>query len=465
VPPELHGGKGGVCAAYSCETSPNVGHRRYTLVQRLARGGMGEVHLAVAHGLGGAHKLVVVKQVLEGLADDSDFHAMFLNEAKLAASLDHPHIVRVYDVCEIDGRPSIVMEYVHGESLGRLLHLATSTHVGFPLADALTIVHAVARGLAHAHDARTLAGEPLHIVHRDVAPNNILVGYEGEVKLIDFGIARALSATRVTRGSFLKGKVAYMAPEQFEGGAIDRRTDIFSLGVVLYEVTTLKRAFRADNDAATLNRIIRGDLVRPSEAVPGYPHKLEDVVMTAVATDRDARFANAAAFHEALAEAARDAGLDLSLPRVGATTVTVAGSRPLPQVGSTTLAIARARRWKGSRAMVAAFGAGVIATGLGALAVFPTATASSAARGDATELEVAPAIAAPIERISVSTPKPVTEPVPAIDVPRVEPADPPRDAAPKRRRRPSKRSDLEKHDEPQRRTVPRGLHGVLPASQ
>lgn len=426
---------------------------------------MGEVHLAVAHGLGGAHKLVAVKQVLEGIADDPDFHAMFLNEARLAASLDHPHIVRVYDVCEIDRRPSIVMEYVHGESLGRLLHLATTTSVGFPIADALTIVDAVAQALAHAHDARTISGDPLEIVHRDVAPNNILVGYEGEVKLIDFGIARALSATRVTRGSILKGKVAYMAPEQFEGGVIDGRTDLFALGVVLYEVTTLKRAFRADNDAATLNRIVKGDIVRPSEACPGYPRRLEEVVMTAVATERSSRFADAKAFRAALEDAARAAGLDLSLPRLGATAVSVAGGRPPPRVGAATLAIARARQWSGTRGLAVAFGAGVVAAGLAAFAVFPSATASTPI-----ERVTPPAALEERDDEEPTQPSPAPAPAPpstvATDAASSVPIDPPsldrpaRDTK-KRRKRPPK--DTRRESEPTRK-VPRGLDGVLPAS-
>lgn len=342
---------------------------RYTLVRRLARGGMGEVHLAVASGLGGARKLVVVKQVLEGLADDPEFREMFLNEARLAATLDHPHIVRVYDVCEIDGRPSIVMEYVHGESLGSLLHLAASRDDVLPLADALTIVDAVAGALVHAHEATAIDGRPLGIVHRDVAPNNILVGYAGEVKLIDFGVARALGVTRITRGSMVKGKAAYMAPEQYAGGEVDGRTDVFSLGVVLYEATTMRRAFKADSEIATINRIVSGDLVRPTEVRPDYPRVLEDVVLGAVAIDPADRFPTAQAFREALADAARELGLAISAQHVRGTLVRLAGEKPPPRVDLATIGMLRARRWGVRRAPVLAFAAGVAATGIAAITI------------------------------------------------------------------------------------------------
>ena len=335
---------------------------RYTLVQRIARGGMGDVHLAVATGLHGARKLVVVKQLLESLADDPDFAEMFTNEARLAATLDHPHIVRVYDVCEIDGRSSLVMEYVHGESLGRLLQLATRTPERFGLCEALTIVDAVAGALAYAHTASTIDGRPLHIVHRDVSPNNILVGYLGEVKLIDFGIARALSATRVTRDDVVKGKSAYMAPEQFTGGDADERTDIFALGIVLYEATTLHRAFKADNEPATINRIVSGDLVRPSELVAGYPARLEDVVLTALAADPRARFASAAAMRAALSEVADELGIRPSLARVGAAAIALAGERPPPRIDAKDYAMLRVRRFATARGPIVAFGAGVVAT-------------------------------------------------------------------------------------------------------
>jgi cysteine-rich repeat protein len=330
---------------------------------------MGEVHLAVASGLGGARKLVVVKRVLEGLADDPEFREMFLNEARLAATLDHPHIVRVYDVCEIDGRPSIVMEYVHGESLGSLLHLAMRGGTELPLVDALTIVDAVAGALSHAHDAEAIDGTPLGIVHRDVAPNNILVDYEGEVKLIDFGVARALGATRITRGSVVKGKAAYMAPEQYTGGEVDARSDVFALGVVLYEATTMRRAFKADNELATIARVVNGDLVPPTEVRPEYPRALERVVLGAVAAAPADRFPTAQALRDALADVARELGLVLSPQHLRETLVRLAGERPPPRVDLATVGMLRARRWGMRRAPVLAFAAGVIATGVAALTI------------------------------------------------------------------------------------------------
>ncbi|HWB76274.1 MAG TPA: protein kinase [Nannocystaceae bacterium] len=358
---------------------------RYTLVQRIARGGMGDVHLAVVTGHRDARKLVVVKQLLESLADDPDFDEMFTNEARLAATLDHPHIVRVYDVCEIDGRSSLVMEYVHGESLGRLLQLATRAPGRFGRCEALTIVDAVAGALAYAHTASTIDGRPLHIVHRDVSPNNILVGRLGEVKLIDFGIARALSATRVTRDDVVKGKSAYMAPEQFTGGDADERTDIFALGIVLYEATTLHRAFKADNEPATINRIVSGDLVRPTQIVADYPARLEDIVLTALAPDPRARFASAAAMRDALSEVADELGIRYSSARVGELVVALAGERPLPRVDAKHYAMLRARRFATARGPIVAFGAGVLATAAVVLAT-PSSPVEPAAQPESTAI-------------------------------------------------------------------------------
>lgn len=348
-----------------------VARARFVLVRRLARGGMGEVHLAIASGLGGARKLVVVKQVLEGLADDPAFAAMFMNEARLAAGLDHPHIVRVYDVCEIDGRPSLVMEYVHGESLGTLLHLAARSGRRIGLGEGLTIVAAVARALDHAHNARALDGTPLGIVHRDVAPNNILVGYADEVKLIDFGVARAMGATRMTRTGTIKGKAAYMAPEQIAEGTIDARTDVFALGAVLYEVTTMRRAFRADNEVATLHRILHGELVAPRTIDPGYPSALEQVVMTALAIDREQRFASAAAMAEAIVAVARSEGIALGAERLGPLVRGLAGDRPSPTVEGAIGSAVRRRGWRRAWAVGVAFVAGAAVAGLAARSLVP----------------------------------------------------------------------------------------------
>ena len=468
--------------------------QRYHLLERLARGGMGEVYLAVATGAGGAAKLVVVKRVLESLADDPEFVEMFLNEARLAATLDHPNIVRVYDVVDIDARSSIVMEYIHGVSLGVLLHAAKRADSALPLDAAVAIVDRVAAALEHAHEATTLDGRELSIVHRDVSPNNIVIGYGGEVKLIDFGIARAMAATRITRGDVLKGKVAYMAPEQCTGGAIGRHTDLFALGIVLYEATTMRRAFRTDNDMLTMNRIVSGTVTPPSQLVPDYPPMLEEVVMRCLEVDPAARFGSTQEFRAALGEVVRRLGFELGAVDLGDVVRRTVGDKPFPRVDSRVLQRRRAAPRAG-RTVLAAFGAGVlVAAGVSAVLISELSTPANA------EVSATPSIPArdspeqhPPERGTLEDPpgqdmaaresakpqpRPETGPTPDASAtpPTTEPSeatvspdDPP--AVP--RRRAGKRSHKSSRkppapsgstsDKPARK-IPRGLDGVLPGS-
>lgn len=265
---------------------------KYHLLQRLAVGGMAELYLACAEGLAGFQKVVVVKHVLPHLATDPEFVAMFLNEARIAATLAHPNIVHVTDIGEAGGDFFYTMEFVHGRNVRELLREGSKVG-GIPLDVALTIGIAATSALEHAHSARDMDGSTLGLIHRDVSPANILVSYEGTAKLTDFGIAKASQKSAETIGGAIKGKVGYMSPEQCRGERLDQRSDLFALGVVLFEVTTCQRLFFGDNDFAILNKVLKGQFDRPSDRIPDYPAELEQIVLRALAPDPDERYSSA----------------------------------------------------------------------------------------------------------------------------------------------------------------------------
>ncbi len=273
---------------------------RYEVISHLATGGMAQIYLARQTGLGAFERHVVLKTILRERADDQRFVDMFLDEAKLAATLNHQNIAQVYEVDQADGAYFMAMEYVHGENARALLETTLRRGWTIPLELAVMIVSGAAAGLHHAHERRGKNGQPLNIVHRDVSPANIMVGYDGSVKMLDFGIAKAEERATKTVGGTIKGKYGYMSPEQCKGKPIDRRSDIFALGICLYELTTLRRAFKGNDDFETMKRIVAGDVMLPSVAVPGYPRELEAIVLTAMANDPNARFQNALEMNEAL---------------------------------------------------------------------------------------------------------------------------------------------------------------------
>ncbi|HEU0030384.1 MAG TPA: serine/threonine-protein kinase [Kofleriaceae bacterium] len=273
---------------------------RYEVIGHLATGGMAQIYLARQTGLGSFERHVVLKTILRERANDHRFVTMFLDEAKLAATLNHQNVAQVYEVDQADGAYFMAMEYVHGENARAILETSLKRGWTIPLELALMIISGAAAGLHHAHERRGKNGQPLNIVHRDVSPANIMVGYDGSVKVLDFGIAKAEERATKTVGGTIKGKYGYMSPEQCKGKPIDRRSDIFALGIVLYELTTLRRAFKGNDDFETMKRIVSRDIVLPSVAVPGYPRELEAIVLTAMAVDPDARFQTAQELIEAL---------------------------------------------------------------------------------------------------------------------------------------------------------------------
>ena len=273
---------------------------RYEVLSHLATGGMAQIYLARQSGLGSFERHVVLKTILRERASDRRFVTMFLDEAKLAATLNHQNVAQVFEVDQADGAYFMAMEYVHGENARTILETTIRRGWTIPLELAVTIVSGAAAGLHHAHERRGKNGAPLNIVHRDVSPANIMVGYDGSVKVLDFGIAKAEERATVTVGGTIKGKYGYMAPEQCRGKPIDRRSDIFALGIVLYELTTLRRAFKGVDDFETMKLIVGGELVPPSQLVHGFSRELEAIILTAMATDPAARFQTAQELTEAL---------------------------------------------------------------------------------------------------------------------------------------------------------------------
>jgi serine/threonine protein kinase len=284
---------------------------KYSLVRQIAVGGMAELYLARTMGIEGFEKLCVVKRILPQYADNPNFVTMFLNEARLAATLQHPNITQVYDIGVEDGEYFFSMEYVHGQDLGRITTTAHEHGVPVSLDAALTLVTGLCAGLHYAHDKASAEGKPLEVVHRDVSPSNVLVSYDGCVKLVDFGIARAAGATTTSGG--LKGKIAYMSPEQCRGkGTLDRRSDLFSVGTLLYELTTGTLPFTDETEYGLLNQIVNQDVPPPTRVVPTYPLALERIVMRALARDPAQRFSTALEMQTAIEDFAHENRLRVS---------------------------------------------------------------------------------------------------------------------------------------------------------
>jgi serine/threonine protein kinase len=290
---------------------------KFQLIRRIATGGMAEIFLARAQAMHGFEKLVVLKRILPQHAESDDFIRMFLDEARLAATLHHPNIVQVYDIGEDQGMYFFSMEYVQGQDLRKLVRAARRKQMPIPLEHILHIVMGIAGGLHHAHEKMGSDGSSMGIVHRDVSPSNVLVTYEGDIKIVDFGIAKAATAQVSTIAGTLKGKIPYMSPEQCRGEMVDRRSDIFSIGTLLWELTTGKRLFAGDNEFAILNRVAKGDVPLPSSIRPEYPPELEQIVMRALQADPEHRYNNALDMQIDLEDFAREARLPVSSARMG----------------------------------------------------------------------------------------------------------------------------------------------------
>jgi serine/threonine protein kinase len=254
---------------------------------------MAELFLARTKGPNGFEKVVALKKILPKYTERQRYISLFCDEARLAASLNHANIVQVYDIGLDSGNYFFAMEYLHGQDTRSILHRAWREGEKMPLRFAVQIATQVAAALHYAHEMKRPDGSLVDIVHRDVSPSNIIVTYDGAVKLLDFGVAKAATRTVKTRTGTLKGKISYMSPEQAKGAPVDRRSDIFSLGIVLWEMVTTSRLFRGENDLATLQLIINVPPKKPSEARPDCPPELERIILKALSQDITARYQTA----------------------------------------------------------------------------------------------------------------------------------------------------------------------------
>jgi serine/threonine-protein kinase len=274
---------------------------KYRVISEIGRGGMATVHLARIDGPGGFHRWVAIKRIHPHLVDNDQVVDMFLDEARMAAGISHANVAQVFDLGKDEHSYWIAMEYLHGEPLREVMRHLEDTRAPMSPDLAARICSDAAEGLHAAHEVRGKSGQLLGLVHRDVTPHNLIVGFDGCTKVVDFGIALAaerLSAT-LQHGQ-LKGKLAYMSPEQIRNDPVDRTTDVFALGIVLWELTTAQRLFRRDTDLDTLERAQACEVPLPSQLVPDYPAELERIVMRALARDRQQRFPTAREMSRAL---------------------------------------------------------------------------------------------------------------------------------------------------------------------
>ncbi|HEX2675058.1 MAG TPA: PEGA domain-containing protein [Polyangiales bacterium] len=273
---------------------------KYFLLERVNVGGMAEVFKAKATGVEGFERLVAVKRILPSIAEDEEFITMFVDEAKIAVQLTHANIAQIFDLGRVDGSFFIALEYVHGKDLRAIFNRGRQRGELLPVPMSCYAIMKVCEGLDYAHNKRDASGGFLNLVHRDVSPQNILVSYEGEVKIIDFGIAKAAGKAGRTQAGILKGKFGYMSPEQVQGMEIDRRSDVFGVGICLYELLTGERLFVGESDFATLEKVRNVDIMPPSTYNRRVPEELEQIVLKALARDREERYQTAMQLHDDL---------------------------------------------------------------------------------------------------------------------------------------------------------------------
>ena len=286
---------------------------RYALHEEIAAGGMASIYLGKMCGPVGFSPLVAIKSMHPQFSKDPEFVRMFLDEARLAGRIRHPNIVPVIDVHAEGSELFLVLEYVHGESLGRLVSAGRGEGTPIPMPIVSAILGDVLQGLHAAHEAKDERGEPLGLVHRDVSPQNILVGADGVSRVLDFGVAKAAGRVTSTRDGQVKGKFAYMAPEQLKGEPVDRRADVYSASVVLWEALTGERLYRAENEGHLVQRVLLGTISPPSSVRPDIPAAVDALVMRGLSRERTDRFGTAKEMALALSQAVPPA----STPEVG----------------------------------------------------------------------------------------------------------------------------------------------------
>ncbi len=278
---------------------------KYRLLAKLAQGGMAELFLAQQEGLAGFSKKVAIKCILPHFAQKEDFITMFLDEARIAAHLNHPNVVQILDIGEVNGVYYMAMEYIPGQNI-KEVHKKLYTHPQYKTRPPYELVASIfaqaCAGLDHVHNSKDQYNQPLHLVHRDISPNNLLLSYDGVLKIVDFGVAKARSQEYETEVGVLKGRLSYMSPEQLSAQPIDGRSDLFALGIVLYEVTTHKRLFRRRSEAETIQALLTNPIPPPTRIIEGYPKALEDIVLRTLRRKPEERYQDAAEMRHALEE-------------------------------------------------------------------------------------------------------------------------------------------------------------------
>ena len=267
---------------------------------------MAEIWLARQRGLAGFNRFVVIKKILSHLSEQETFVKMFLDEARTSAQLNHPNIVQIYDLGREGDSYYIAMEFIAGENLAAIAWRGMKRGKPFPPPFAARVIADACKALHYAHHLKGSDGQPLEIVHRDISPQNILVTYEGEVKVVDFGIAKAKTKSEHTKTGMLKGKFSYMSPEQCLGAPVDMRSDVFALGILLYELCSGKRLFKHESELMILEMITKRSVVPPSQVAAGISTRLEDIIMQALEKDTGMRFQTAQTMQISLEEYVRD---------------------------------------------------------------------------------------------------------------------------------------------------------------
>ena len=321
--PELHSSLDGEAASSA---------NSYAILAKLATGGMAELFLARTASTAGVERYVVLKRVLPDRLKDTNFVAMFLDEARLAAQLQHPNIAQVFDTGKLGDSYFFSMEYVHGETVREIIHRAQVSEIPVPIGCALTIIANAAAGLHHAHERLGLDGKPLGIVHRDVSPSNLMVSYEGNVKVVDFGVAKTSLRTAETQAGTVKGKIGYLSPEQCRGRAADRRSDLFSLGIVLWELLVGERMYKRENDYDTMEAIVLDKTIPPSTLRAEVPPELDAIVMKLLAKAPGDRYQTADELHEDIEAVADSTAFRISTAALKRFVLELFGKRPEPWI-------------------------------------------------------------------------------------------------------------------------------------
>ena len=280
----------------------------YTLIRKIAEGGIAEIYLAKGMSLRGSDKYLVCKCIKSALTEDSEFIDSIIREARLSVRMRHPNIMEIFDLCYSDDRAYLTMEYMNAPDLLHVMLLAREKGVKIPYNVAVYVIVEAAKGLHYAHELCDEHGQPLMLVHRDISPENILLGWNGSIKIGDFGIAKTCQMPDITPPETIKGKFGYMSPEQAWGDKVDRRSDIFSLAVVLYELTVGYSFYGQDAVSDMLMAARIAQYVQPSDYEPAYPKALEGILAKALDLDKKERYETAEAFREALEVCAREAG-------------------------------------------------------------------------------------------------------------------------------------------------------------